>query len=88
MAEPVFDEHPLEEYFRSSWRSGSNIPRFPCSDYGGTETGETSQILPGGAPEFIAEPDDSECASAVGWLDPEHLPYIVVEAIQVNIYSL
>ncbi|EED78953.1 predicted protein [Postia placenta Mad-698-R] len=82
MAEPVFDEHPLEEYFRSSWRSGFNIPRFPCSDYGGTETGETSQILPGGAPEFIAEPDDSECASAVGWLDPEHLPYIVVEAIQ------
>ncbi|KAF7794974.1 hypothetical protein EIP86_006117 [Pleurotus ostreatoroseus] len=51
MAQPVFDEHPLQAYFQGVHRVAFNSP---ADAYSITETGETTEPVPG---DFLAEYD-------------------------------
>lgn len=87
MAEAVFDDHPLEEYFRRASihqpaTLSANSPSLPLS-----VAGEV-QPIPGAIPEFLQEPDDGEDECQEPLFALERLPPSLVNLIQVCLLSL
>ena len=88
MAEAVFDDHPLEEYFRrasihiKSPTVSANSPSLYV-----LVAGEV-QPVPGGVPEFSQEQDDGPDDYQEPLLPLDRLPPSLVNLIQVSILSL
>ena len=83
MAQPLFDQHPLEQYFRSASKSR----RLMCVlTVDGTDTGETAEPMPGGSPDFAAvEESDLEYDVHSSPQDDIRLPELLVRAVQVSL---
>ena len=83
MAQPLFDQHPLEDYFRSAFL----LPFLLClvlTRYI-LDTGEPAEPMPGGSPDF--EPEDDLVDSDVSNMDMEiPLPPFVMSIVQVSLH--
>lgn len=53
MAQPLFDEHPLQEYFQGMTASAAGCSTL--TSFLSAETGEFDEVMPGSHPAFAAE---------------------------------
>ncbi len=85
MAQPVFDEHPLQEYFRREHLRAYCLPIYEHL-HATAETGETAEPMPGGSTHFELEavvPEVGSPTNVQAALD--NLPPLVVQAIYVSL---
>lgn len=81
MAQPLFDQHPLDQYFRGTFLNPTRRPRRKLTLHT-TDAGETAEPMPGGSPDFVFEDDSLDLGSPSDTDMP--LPPFLLDLIQVS----